>query len=369
MSRSIDSLSNRPEEKSSRPIAGDVVRPHSKSNPQAGEIVQPRGAKAVPKAAPVESRTLAAELDAEKAINHLRRGNYVRNNRQTLKIVAIVIATLGVLIAGIIFFNRSRQINGVTRTVVNSETRKQAEESFNALESVKSLPTDRQKEYFNTVKDVYTAAYVSGMAPTDQELRLAAMGGIGTKDTFQRNIEKIINRKLTLAANGGFYSGEVYYFWFGRTIANKLPEETIESYGDPAVLQADKEYALTKANDYREKLIKASSTSQDLIAALEADPRLQLYDEANGSAVISNFNQQSAEPNDDGRAASVKAVVDAMQTPGISAVSMITADPGEPKSGVKKEVGYVVVKLSQLIRGQAAVDFYNQQLTRARSGI
>jgi hypothetical protein len=55
-----------------------------------------------------------------------------------------------------------------------------------------------------------------------------------------------------------------------------------------------------------------------------------------------------------------------MSEPGVSEIGLITSDEGQPSSGVKKDVGFVVAVIDVVLKGQKSIDNYLAQLEIAK---
>ena len=372
MAKPIDSIGPRPDKKQAKPVvehkAGQVVRPKGAA-PKAGETTTPEGY--IPPEEKARANVLSPSAKREYQSMRWRTifGEKGSRKQKTIYGSAIIVVSLA-LVIGVFFWrqNQNSMLNGVQKkSVTDQETIQQADQSFAQLPGVENL-TDQQKQQLNnSLGPSYKAAYVTGLAPTDEEMKLAnfAFGNSASPEQIQKYTQSIIDRKLELVKTTGYYEAYAYYLWFGNTIVNKLPEEQIPGWGDAAVLASDKEYASQKAAEYRDQLTKGSISSSDLVGALNSDMRLKLYDETNGSTFFTNATSGIA-LEDDGRYESVQSVLYRQNTPGITGIEKIVADPGFPASGTKREVGLFFLQVTKVLKGQAVVDYYEEQLNLAK---
>ncbi len=348
MPRTIDSLSTKKESDPKPAKAGSIVRPSN--TPASSE-----------KPAPT-SRTLHTEKSANKA----RRQGGKRFVMRLLKFVVIPALLIVIVAAGYLYFTKKpTTINGQEKpNLSDPNVKEKAVKAFDTSGPVATLTDSDRDQVRAEIGAKYMAAYVAGFAPTQEDLNQFTQffGVRPTKEQVTQAYNAIIDKKLELIKTTGYYEGYVFYFWYGRSIVNKLPEEDITGWGDAKVLADDKAYADSKANEYRTKLQKGEITESGIINALEADNRLQLYDEANGAAYYKTSLSTGIPVKDDGRAASIDRFLQAQDQLGITPIATITADPGYPASGKQREVGYVFAKLTTLLRGQAVADYYEQQL-------
>ena len=366
MPRTIDSLSPKSDGAQSKPSSGDTYRPAG-SSPVAGETVRPSGSESNKPVAAKQLRSNSFQVVKKESSQRKReaRRPFVK---AFLKIGLPIIIILLVVGGYLVTTRRSITLNGQKKdNLTDASTKKKAEEAYNGLPLIGSLNDDDKTALRKELGPNYLAAYVTGVAPSQADLNRLQLsyGGTATKDQIEKAINGMIDYKLDLVKNDGYYEGFAFYFWYGSSIVNKLPEETIAGWGDPSVLATDKAYADSKAKEYREQLSSGKITNQALISALEADNKLQLYDEANGSSSITSTKVDSTS-DDDGRSASLLEFLKQQNSLGISQIGTLSADPGYPSSGRKKDVAYVFVNLTKLLRGQAVIDYYNQQLLVAK---
>ncbi len=349
MPRTIDSLSTKKDGDPKPAKPGSIVRPS-----------QVLSRKETPETKSYRSRTATGDVGKG------RGGLFAK----LLKFVLIPVLLIGVISAGYLYFTRKpTTINGQEKPTLSDENTKQkAVDAFNSSAPVASLTEDDRAKVRADIGPKYMAAYVAGFAPTQEDLNQFTqfIGVSPTREQVVQAYNAIIDKKLELIKTTGYYEGYVFYFWYGRTIVNKLPEENIAGWGDANALAEDKAYAESKANEYRTKLQKGEITEDAIVNALEADNRLQLYDEANGSALYKTSLSSGIPINDDGRGSSLDAFLQAQNQLGITSIGTIQADPGYPASGKQRQVGYVFVKLTTLLRGQAVADYYTLQLALAK---
>jgi len=306
--------------------------------------------------------------------------------KKGLKLAAIVLAIALVLAVGGYFgFKASMDNSGdEANSLKNKKVFDKAVASYNAFPGISKLSEADRAELKKTLEPQYLAGYVTGYGPNEAETKNAiyTIGDSAAATTIKSYIENIISGKTQLAKTTGYYEGYLLYFWFGNTVVNKTPAEEIKDWGNPEVLAADRQYADTKAKDYHKRLLAGTIKPQQVADELMRDPRLVLHDQTNGSGYFttqlplgsgnannSDFAKELAKltkPNDTGRADSINKLLESVSEPGVSEIGLITSDEGQPSSGVKKDVGFVVAVIDVLLKGQKSIDNYQAQLEIAK---
>ena len=290
-----------------------------------------------------------------------------------IAIFIIIVIIIG-FVAGAYFIINSR--SNQKDSLNNTKTFKEAQDSFNNFPGVsKLLPSDKEK-LKKDIEPQYLAGYVTGFGPNSNEIETAkvVIGDQANYESIKAFIENIINGKLELAKSTGYFQGYVYNYWYGNTIVNKFPNEEIKDWGNASVLESDKKYAKTKADEDRTKLRDNKISPAALALELNSNTRLQLYDQANGSSyfqtalnnsddIISKLN--IPEPNP-GQIESFNKLLSITNTKGVTEISSIVADPGFPVSGNKREVGYLMAYIEVILKGNKDIDKYNNQLNISR---
>jgi hypothetical protein len=310
--------------------------------------------------------------------------NARRTSRKPLAVVAILLAVA--LMVGGYFGFRAFMSNSddEANSLNNKKVFDKALASYNAFPGIAKLSEADRAELKKTLEPQYLAGYVTGYGPNDAETKGAiyTIGDSAAASTIKSYIENIISGKTQLAKTTGYYEGYLLYFWFGNTVVNKYPAEEIKDWGNPEVLAADRQYADTKAKDYHKRLLAGTIKPQQVADELMSDPRLKLNDQTNGSGYFttqlplgsgnansSDFAKELAKlikPNDTGRADSINRLLESMSEPGVSEIGLITSDEGQPSSGVKKDVGFVVAVIDVVLKGQKSIDNYLAQLEIAK---
>jgi hypothetical protein len=254
----------------------------------------------------------------------------------------------------------------------NRSVLRKAEKSFNEFPGVKNLSKEDRAKIRKDGEPNFLAGYVTGYGPNANETDGAKflLGEDAAWQSISTYIKNITDGKAKAAKGDGYYEGSILYFWYGRTIVNRAPGEDIPNYGDPQALESDKKYAKQQADDVVKKIQDKSITPLQAVNQLNADTRLSLSDEANGSIQFNTPYGDQAYTNggieDDGRKESVDKLLFSQNQPGISALGTISADPGVPKSGTKRDVGYFVIYLDKVLKGQKSINFYEDQLRIAK---
>ncbi|MEI6581933.1 MAG: hypothetical protein WCN86_03610 [bacterium] len=305
--------------------------------------------------------------------------------KKGIKLFAIAVVVAVVALAGYLAFSAVINGNFAGNSLKNKKVFDKAVASYNAFPGIAKLSEADRAELKKTLEPQYLAGYVTGFGPNDAETKSAiyTIGDSAAATTIKNYIENIISSKTQLAKTTGYYQGYLLYFWFGNTVVNKYPTEQIKDWGNPEVLAADRQYADTKAKDYQKRLLAGSIKPQQVADELMRDPRLKLNDQTNGSgyfttqsplssgnANINDFAKEIAKlfkPNDTGRAASINKVLESISEPGVSEIGLITSDEGQPPSGVKKDVGFVVAAIEVVLKGQKSIDSYQTQLEIAKA--
>jgi hypothetical protein len=253
----------------------------------------------------------------------------------------------------------------------NKQVYQKALTSFNNFPGVSSLSTEEKNKLIQSTQPDYLAGYVTGLGPNENDIEAAKflLGQSPTQNSIASYIKNVTESKKQLALSSGYYQGYILYFWFGNTIVNKVEGENIPNYGDPKTLEEDKKYAKQKADDAVAQLKRGSITPEKLLESLNSDTRLKLNDETNGSIAFTADYLQNQPVEDDGRIESVNNFLKNLSKPGISEIGVINADPGIPKTGKKREVGYFAIYLDEIIKGREPVDEFNKQVVVARSKI
>lgn len=289
-----------------------------------------------------------------------------------LLIFLAIIATIGYFVYVFI----SSQGN----TLNNKKVFDKAQKAFNEFPGVSNLSKESRDKLKKEIEPQFLAGYVTGFGPNENDIKvaIAEIGDRPGPDTIKANIQNTINSKVELAKTTGYYQGYIFYFWFGKTISNKYPYEVIENWGDPATLAEDKKYAEAKANEYIGKLKKGSIQPHQIVDALASDKRLRLHDSANNSGYFTTGLPMTTDKTsqeeyaklflttDDGTQESVQKLLSSVDGTGLTKLGLVVAEPGLPRSGVKKEVGFVVAYIETYLKGQNSIRRYEVQLKIAR---
>lgn len=290
-----------------------------------------------------------------------------------IAILVIIVIIIG-FVAGAYFIINSR--SNQKDSLNNPKAFKEAQDSFNNFPGVSNLlPSDKEK-LKKDIEPQYLAGYVTGFGPNQNEIETAkaSIGDQANYNTIKVYIENIINKKLELAKTTGYFQGYEYNYWYGITIQNKNSSEDIKDWGNTTVLESDKKYAKSKAEEDRLKLKQNKIQPAALALELNTNTRLQLFDQANGSTyfqtalnsaddILSKLNLPEPNP---GQSESFKNLLSTVKTKGVTEIGNIIADPGYPVSGKKREVGYVMAYIETVLKGNKDIDKYNAQLNIAR---
>lgn len=292
-----------------------------------------------------------------------------RKNRKTLAIVAIVLAVALVSVVAVYFgFRAFRDSSESGNSLKNKKVFDQALASYNDFPGISKLPEADRAELNKAIEPEYLAGYVTGFGPNDNDIKAAKylLGENPGQKSIASYISSIIDSKKKLALGSGYHQGYIFYFWFGNTIVNKAIGENIINYGDPKALEDDRNYARQRAEEAIDQLKKGTIIPQKLQDNLNTDLRLKLNDETNGSIFFTSNYLENNTAQDDGRAESVNSFIKNLSRTGVSDIGIINADPGIPKSGKKREVGYFAVYLDVVLKGTESIDEFNRQLVIAR---
>lgn len=244
-------------------------------------------------------------------------------------------------------------------------------DELNKLNVVSKYNDAEKKALFEKIGAEYAAADALGIAPDSDN---QADQQIINYMTLQNNdpastaeaIKHILNLKLETAKKRGYYKGHIFLYWFGNSIVNKTAEEHIDGWGDPNVLSADRAYADGRAKEDRQKLIDGKISPEEVIASVTKEDRLQLHDNMNASGFYESNLMGVDMTSDDGRFESIDKLLSQYTKPGITEIGIISADPGVPPSGKKKEVGFVFLKLDVVLTGQDVAGRYESELNKAK---
>lgn len=253
----------------------------------------------------------------------------------------------------------------------NRKTYFQAMKSFNDFPGVSELSSEDKQKLMQSTGADYLAGYATGFGPNSNEIEGAKylLGSNPSQDSISGYIKSIISSKKETALAEGYYQGYILYFWYGNTIVNIAEGETIENYGNSKALEEDKNFAKEQADKTYDEIKSGKVTAKAAAEKLSNDKRLKLNDETNGSIFFETNIADLQNTDDDGRFESVQKVIKTQGKPGLSEINVIVADPGFPKSGKKREVGYFLVYIDVVLRGQSSIDYYNKQYDIARSKI
>lgn len=98
----------------------------------------------------------------------------------------------------------------------------------------------------------------------------------------------VIDKKFNeFRLSGTVFSGYSYIFRFGENIESG-PEYKSPGFGDKALIERDREYAKSKAEEYHRKLVDKEITPHTALTEIQADPRLGYMNTA-GSNRSANF--------------------------------------------------------------------------------
>ncbi len=293
-----------------------------------------------------------------------------RKSHKILVISSVFVLVIAIL-GGVLYYFLYYQGLIYGNSLKNKRVYQNALNSFNNFPGVSSLSPEEKNKLIQTTQPDYLAGYVVGIGPNNNDIEAAKflLGQNPTQNSIASYIKSVTDAKKQLVLGEGYYQGYIFYFWFGNTIVNKVEGENIPNYGDPKALEDDKNYAKQKADEAISKLKNSSITTQKLLENLNNDTRLKLNDETNGSIAFTADYLDNQPQEDDGRIESVNNFIKNINKPGVSEIGVINADPGIPKSGKKREVGYFVVYLDEFLKGREPVDQFNKEVIIARSKI
>lgn len=301
-------------------------------------------------------------LEKAQATVEARKEAQAKSKRRII-FGSLLVGLLLFLIGAVVLVQKSYFDQAQEKDQQKKSAQEESLETLKSWRSYKALSDSDETAFLKEVGPSYIAADLSGFGLSESERDEVSkyLGPSANKTQLASAVTSRINKKLELAKTTGYFEGYLFYFWFGSSIVNKLPQEQIPGWNDSAVLQSDKEYAAAKANEYRSQIKDGSLPAKDLLVMLQSDKRLKLYDEANGSTYFSTaLLRPSLE--DDGRYESVSNALNQQFAVGVTEVGTIVADPGLPVSGKKREVGYFFLKLEKVLRGQEAINKYQDQL-------
>lgn len=275
----------------------------------------------------------------------------LRNRRNLLGIVLSVFIIAG-FVAGVYFILQSP---GKQNTLKNKKVYDAAIASYNALPGVVNLSQADKDKLKNEVQAKYLAAYASGIPPSDDDIKTykALFGNNIVEPQIAKFVNDSIDQKLELAKTTGYYEGFLYYFWYDIVFGGGIE-------------QKNKDYSLSKAQDYREKLISNKIKPEEAIKQIYSDNKLRLPDEVNGSGAFAGLIIRPGETDRDGRFESINKVLSAQSRTGFTEISNLIADTSYPKTGNRKEVGYFFIEITKVFKGQNDLNNFEQQLQIAK---
>jgi hypothetical protein len=275
----------------------------------------------------------------------------LRNKRNLLGILLSVVIILGFVVGVYFIVNNPGQPN----TLKNKKVYNEALASYNALPGVVNLSQPDKDKLKNAVQVKYLAAYATGIAPSESEKEIYR--GLFGNNIVESQIAKFVNdsidQKLALAKTTGYYEGYLYYFWYDIVLGGGIE-------------QKNKDYSLSKAREYRDKLINNKVKPEEAIKQIYADKKLKLPDEVNGSGAFAGLIIKPGDTDRDGRYESINKVLYTQSNKGFTDIGNLVADTDYPKTGNKKEVGFFFIEITRVFKGQNDLNNFEQQLQIAK---
>ncbi|MSR89607.1 hypothetical protein EXS53_01610 [Patescibacteria group bacterium] len=285
-------------------------------------------------------------MDADKA----------KKPKKGIKLFAIAIAVAVLSLAGYLGIKAYLDGNFAGNSLKNKKVFNQALASYNAFPGISNLSPTDQALLKSQVQAKYLAAFVVGLQPSDSTTATvrSLFGDNMVVADIARIIDSDIDQKLALAKTTGYYEGNLYYFWYDIVF-------------NGGIEQKNKDYSLDQAKQYRDKLMGKKITPEEAFKQIRADKRLKLPDEVNGSGSFAGPINRPGQTDRDGRYESINAVLEAQTKIGFTDISNLVADTDYPKLGNKKEVGYFLIQITKVFKGQNDLATYDKQLELARS--
>lgn len=355
--RSLDPISRRPDKPD-----GKSGSSRKSSEKKSDDIILPNAA------------------DREKLLEKAQASIQEKKNKKAAsrrkKIIAGVLILFIVFIAGasLIGLNRYRQDQQVRQS---NEKKKEILDKLAKFDVVKNLTNDQKDELYRKVGAKYLAAEKIGIQPspdsTNDQGTISFLNGLNgnNADAVSKAFDTMISQKLELVKTTGYYEGYQYKYWYANTALVWPSTFPIPNKGDAAALEADKKYALDTATADKKRLEASSVKPQDLLKELSANRRLSIWEDPNGSGPISSVKTVAAVSpiNTYPGASAVPDAIKAMTSVGYSDIGKLTyVSVYDPKK-TPVEAGYFFIQMTKYVKGQAAVDMYNQALAETQRQI
>lgn len=299
-------------------------------------------------------------LREDKAAHFKRKKVSRRPSPQRLVVIALlVVAVLSV--AAVIWYWPG--LNGGSGTAAVKDTK----QNLGKLDVVKDLSDADKDSLYEKVGPEYYAAQQAGFAPDfansdDQEM--IKYLALGKKDSASVStaIEGFIAKRLEQVEQDGYKEGYLYSFWFGNTAIQLPANFDVPGRGDAQALASDKAYAADKAAQAKQRLQAGSIAPDQLIKEISNDPKLRMYEDPNGSTRLSPpLNSTAASTG------TYKVVADtlaSMQSAGFSELKTRNYVSVYDASRTPVEAGYFFIQLTKVVKGDAAVAAYQDNLKK-----
>lgn len=293
-----------------------------------------------------------------------------RAKQQRKAILAGIVIVLIVFVVGALVL-AGQQYQKDQQAKQAEETLQSARDKLAQLELVKKLDDTQKEEFYKKAGAQYLAASDLGIITSgeqDQKLLGFIMSSNPTADAAAEAVTRLIDARLTLVKTTGYYEGYLFNYWYGNTAVNWPASYNVPRQGDPQALEEDKQYAMSQAKEDMDRLKTNKATPDAVIAEINSDFRLWMREDPNGSAKISSTVAMTAMPTNQGAAANTNSpvtdVITKMTGPGYSEIATRQYVSVYDSTRSAFDAGYFFIKLDTLVRGQEAVQKYEQALTK-----
>jgi hypothetical protein len=336
---------------SPKPI--DPISSSQKASAESTDIIIPRNADSAQVLAEAKSRLESAKEERSKSRRKLLFWGLL---------AGLIIFLVG---AGVIAYD---QYQARQKQATIDDARHKINQTLDSLDVVDKLSEDQKKAVLNKVGAKLLAAQTVGIAPNpqvsaDKGLLKFITGPNPTAESISRAIEQVINAKLKLIKDKGYYEGYVFYYWYGNPLVVWPSNYDIPGRGSQEAYEVGKKKAFDMANSDRQALQSGQVQPSTVVEKLDQSREFSMYEDPNGSSPITPSLLVPVSGGNNSLMV-VQDTIYRLGKVGYSDIKTVNYVSIHDASKTPVEAGYYFVRLDKFLKGDAVINDYESALKR-----
>ncbi len=300
-------------------------------------------------------------LEKAQATVEARKEAQAKQKRRAIFWVLVV--SLVVFIFGATFIGY-RQFVATERDQYRNDQQKQIIEKLDALSLTKDMNDEQKRDLASRVGAKYLAAQAVGVAPSvdvlaDKNTLNFVAGANATPEKAEKAISQLIDGKLKLVQENGYFEAYVFYYWYGNSLIAWPSSYVIPNRGNRQAYEADRTKALEQAQKDMADLKAHAVQPAQVVARLQSDRMLSPYEDPNGSSLITPSLAASV-ILDDTTSTILKVIYDFGKV-GYSEIKTRNYISVHDSSKTPVEAAHYFVLVDKFIKGEAVLREYEKK--------